>query len=70
VTKGSPAESAGIHEGDIIVGLEGTTITTMEQFVEKLQAYKAGTEVKIDIYRANSVGKYEKQTISVVTAEE
>ena len=70
VTKGSPAESAGIHEGDIIVGLEGTTIMTMEQFVEKLQAYKAGTEVKIDIYRANSVGKYEKQTISVVTAEE
>ena len=70
VTKDSPAERAGIHEGDIIVGLEGMTITTMEQFVDQLQNYKAGTEVRIDVYRANSVGKYEKQTVTAVTAEE
>ncbi len=70
VTSGSPAERGGIHEGDIIVAIEGKSTLTMEQFIETLQEYKAGTVVEITLYRANSRGQYEKMTVSVTTAEE
>ena len=70
ITSGSPAERAGIHEGDIIVAVEGRSTLTMEKFIEVLQDYKAGTEVEITLYRANSRGQYEKTTVSVTTAEE
>ena len=70
VTSGSPAEQAGIHEGDIIVAVEGKNTLTMEKFIEVLQDYKAGTQVEITLYRANSRGQYEKMTVSVTTAEE
>ncbi len=70
VTSGSPAEKAGIHEGDIIVAIEGTKTMTMEDLIDALQSYRAGTTVKITLYRANSRGKYEEMTIDVVTAEE
>ena len=59
-----------IHEGDIIVAIEGTKTKTMEDLIDALQSYRAGTTVKITLYRANSRGKYEKMTIDVVTAEE
>ena len=70
ITSGGPAERGGLHEGDIITRLEGKTVTTMEEFKEMLQSYPAGTEVQIEVYRANSMGRYEKTTVSVVTAEE
>ena len=43
---------------------------TMEDLIDALQSYRAGTKVKITLYRANSRGKYEEMTIDVVTAEE
>ena len=70
VTGGGPAERGGIHEGDIIVSLEGKSVTTMDEFKEMLQNYPSGTEVKLEVYRANSMGRYEKTTVNVVTAEE
>ena len=70
VNSGSPAENAGIHEGDILVAIEGKETLSMESFIETLQDYKAGSDVKITLYRANSTGQYEKMTVTVTTAEE
>ena len=70
ITPNGPAARGGIHEGDILVSLEGKKVSTMDEFKELLQNYPAGTEVKIELYRANSMGRYEKTTVKVVTAEE
>ena len=70
VNSGSPAESAGLHEGDIIVGIEGHEIKTMESLIEYIQNYSAGTEISVEVYRANAMGQYESMTIGVVLENE
>ena len=70
VTNGSPADQGGMQAGDIIINLEGTRVTKMEEFIDLLQNYKAGTTVSIEVYRADSRGNYDKVTLKVVTAED
>ncbi len=70
VNSGSPAEEAGIHEGDILVSVNDTDTLTMENLINELQKYPAGTEVSIGLYRANTQGQYEYITLKVITAEE
>ena len=53
VTKGSPAEAYGLQARDIIVGINGKTITSMEQLKSQLVSLRAGTEATITVKRAN-----------------
>ncbi|MBR1764929.1 MAG: trypsin-like peptidase domain-containing protein [Ruminococcus sp.] len=55
VNSGSCAEKAGIKVNDIVTGIEGTTIETIEQFNDVKNKYKAGDTVTITVYRD---GKY------------
>jgi len=52
VEKGSSADWAGIRVGDVIVGIEGTTITTIDELNNIKNTYKAGDEIVLTIYRA------------------
>lgn len=52
VTAGSPADLAGLREGDIIVGFAGNKIHDLEDLVKLLRAKKPGDEVKIIVLRA------------------
>lgn len=61
VIEGSAAYYAGIHAGDIIKKIDNTSINKIEKLVEKVQSYKPGDEVKIQLVRE---GK--KKTIDVV----
>ena len=65
VVSGSPAESAGISAGDVITGLDGNTVSTMDGLKSKLERKKAGTKVEITLQRANQNGEYEEQTLEV-----
>lgn len=51
VEDGSPAEKAGIQEGDIIVEIDGNVISQTTQMTSYLQSKQAGDQVKIKVYR-------------------
>ena len=47
----SPAADAGIDVGDVIVGLDGQSITTAGELVEAIRSHEAGDEVTIEYER-------------------
>ena len=51
VTKGSPAEKAGIKKGDIIIRINETRIESPENLFETVHDYKAGDKVKVVFIR-------------------
>ena len=64
VIEGSPAEDAGLMAGDVITGIDDTTIETYEDLTEALDYYAKGESVKLTVMRANN-GEYEEQKIDV-----
>lgn len=51
VAPGSPAATAGLHQGDVIVQLAGKTIGNIEDLTDSLGAYKPGSQVAIVVRR-------------------
>ncbi len=47
VTDGSGAQEAGLQNGDVILAIEGTKISKIEDIAEVLKDRKAGTKVKV-----------------------
>lgn len=54
VTPESPAEAAGIKAGDIIIGIQGESITTMNELNNIKNQYSAGDTITLTIYRDGS----------------
>jgi len=50
VLPGSPADSAGLQEGDVIVAVNSTQIATAESLQTAIGKHKAGTKVQITYY--------------------
>jgi putative serine protease PepD len=80
VQKGTAAEKAGIRGGnisgsveggqvavggDIIVSIDGKTVTSSEDLANDIAAKKPGDTVSIGLERANGKGGYEHKTVSV-----
>ena len=63
VLEGSAAEKAGICAGDVIVKLDGSTISSDTELVEALGYYEAGETVDI-VVKSRESG-YQEQTLSV-----
>ena len=61
---GEAAANAGIQKGDVIVKLDGQTVTDQEDLTEKLAYYAAGETVDIVICRADN-GEYVEKTVKV-----
>ena len=51
VMSGLGAEKAGLKKGDIILGVNGTTITNREQMVEMLREFREGQKIKVRVQR-------------------
>lgn len=51
VEKGSGSEKAGIKKGDIIIGINDTSVTSISEINAVKNKFKAGDTVKITIYR-------------------
>ena len=60
VEEGSPAQNAGLHVNDVIVGLDDQEITGTSQLSALLYEYKVGDTVTISVLRGN-----ETQQLSV-----
>ena len=53
LTRGGPAERAGLMKGDIIIGVGGKRIGTMIEFFRKLRTQgSAGAQIQLDILPA------------------
>ncbi|MCR5209467.1 MAG: trypsin-like peptidase domain-containing protein [Lachnospiraceae bacterium] len=64
VTSGSAAEKGGILKDDIITGIEGTNVSTMDEFQKELAYYAAGENVSIEVQRLSG-NSYKSVTLTV-----
>ena len=64
VEQGSPAEKAGIQQGDVITQFDGRAEANQQQLSDTLQYYKARETVDVTLQRADN-GQYAGQTVSV-----
>ncbi|CRZ33347.1 serine protease Do [Herbinix hemicellulosilytica] len=65
VVKGSPAEKAGLKEGDVIKYINDIEITSAVQLKELVSSIRAGTEVEIK-YMRHIDGGYKEQTVKTI----
>lgn len=68
VYEGTAAAQAGMLNGDIITGFDGSGVGSMEDLQGYLEYYEIGESVEVTIMRANN-GDYEEQTLTVVLGE-
>lgn len=61
---GDPAANAGIRRGDVIVEMDGQTVTGGTDLIEKLTYYSAGETVEMIISRPVN-GEYVEQSVEV-----
>jgi len=69
VYDGTAAAAAGMLNGDIITGFEGSTVGSMEDLQGYLEYYEVGESVEVTIMRA-SEGTYSEQSLTVVLSEQ
>lgn len=55
VNPGSAAEKAGIKVDDIVIGIEGKLIESLEEFNKIKKNYKAGDTIKVSVYRNREI---------------
>ncbi len=55
VEAGGPAEKAGVQAGDIVVELDGTIITDVEQYKQIIAQHKEGDTLQVKVYRAEGL---------------
>ena len=79
VEEGSPAETAGLKMGDIMVEVNGQVITTVTEEIEIISQLKEGDEVAVKVWRPESVsedgristeGEYIDLTVKLAVVDE
>lgn len=65
VGENTPAAQAGLHKGDIIVGINGRSIATMEEMLHVLGVTRGGTEGTLQI-KVLENGSYVDKELNVV----
>lgn len=48
---GSPAEQAGLREGDVVVAFDGQAVASRDEFVERITSSTVGSEVRLNVLR-------------------
>ena len=54
VVSGSPAEVAGLQQGDVITSFNGKAVTSADQLAQAVQSDKPGQSVKVGLYRGQA----------------
>lgn len=68
VVEGSPAAKAGLMQGDIITGLDGSKIETIEDLKNALSYKKAGQTIKLKVQVMDG-GSYTEKVLEVTLGE-
>lgn len=64
VNEGSAAEKAGLKEGDVIIAIDGETVTTAAELTAKKNLHSAGEKVKLTFIRSG-----EEKTVKLTLDE-
>ncbi len=67
VVRNSAAQRAGLEAGYIIVGFNGTEITTMEELQELIEQCAPGDRVTLDVMVPNYYGEYDTEAQTLQT---
>jgi putative serine protease PepD len=54
VMPGSPADAAGLQQGDVITSFDGKAVTSADQLAMAIQAKAPGKKVTIGLYRGQT----------------
>ncbi len=65
VEEGSPAETAGLLKGDILVKFDGEKVKNHDDLLELMQYYGPDSEVTLTVMRATH-GRYEEVELSII----
>ena len=52
VLRGSPAAESGLRLGDIVTAIDGTVVTTSNEFLERIAALAPGQRARLTLFRA------------------
>ena len=52
VQPGTPAEAAGVKQGDVIVAIDGADVASAESLTGYVRQYSAGDKVKLTVIRS------------------
>jgi len=55
IAAGSPAANAGLEPGDLITAIDGTAVTSTEDFISRIASYSPGTTVTLTIKRSGAM---------------
>lgn len=65
VTEGGAAEAAGLTKGIIITEIDGVSVSTIEELVEKLEYYAIGDTAVLTIQTGDAMGDYLESEMQV-----
>lgn len=65
VSPGSPAEKAGIKDGDLITEVDGKPLSSAFGIKEALSEKFPGEKVSFKIYRKSALGSFEPKSVEV-----
>jgi len=68
VVEDSPAEKAGLKQGNIITGLDNIQIRTIDDLINALSYKKAGQTIKLRIQEMEN-GKYVEKVLEITLAK-
>lgn len=68
VQKNSPADKAGLQQGDIITGIDNTTVKTVDDLVNALSYKKAGQSIDLKI-QVKTDGAYKEKILKITLAK-
>ena len=71
VGENTPAEKAGLKEGDIITAFDGLNVSSMEEFQDRLQYYAPGETVDMTVSsKSETPGRgYEEKTLTITLGD-
>lgn len=69
VTKDSAAANAGLSQGDIITGIDGTSVSNFNELKAVIAGHRAGDVVSITYERRGDNGEYQESTVSITLGE-
>ena len=69
VTADSPAETAGLKQGDVITAVNGETVSTPQALVEVIAGHKPGDQITLSVQRSDAGSAAQSIEIKVTLGE-
>ncbi len=69
VYSGSAAEKAGISQGDVITGFDGSSVSSMTQIKSALQSHKVGDKVTVTVAKGGNSNRTSQVEVTLTNIQ-